>query len=202
MCVCVCVCVCQLLFDQGFCVSLCCRAGKREAAPGHPGRASIQRLRYCLSVSLFVCLSLCCTLFVYYLFIVCVSAGPHCPLLPLPANSRYRRSSEEVQDMISYPMLLPKTSSSSSSSSSSFLGHAASSSVAMVSSLHPAKMNCSRIFNLFCLYGNVEKVCAVPQRDGSYVAVKRRKPCDAICHLSITWKSPPRNKNQIFCVYR
>uniref|UniRef100_UPI0037E731C7 heterogeneous nuclear ribonucleoprotein L-like n=1 Tax=Semicossyphus pulcher TaxID=241346 RepID=UPI0037E731C7 len=78
--------------------------------------------------------------------------GPHCPLLPLPANSRYRRSSEEVQDMITYPLLLPKTSSSS------FLGHAASSSVAMVSSLHPANMNCSRIFNLFCLYGNVEKV--------------------------------------------
>ncbi|KAM9363293.1 heterogeneous nuclear ribonucleoprotein L-like isoform 2-T2 [Symphorus nematophorus] len=83
--------------------------------------------------------------------------GPHCPLLPLPASSRYRRSSEEVQDMISYPMLLPKTSSSSSSSSS-FLGHGASSSVAMVSSLHAAKMNCSRIFNLFCFYGNVEKV--------------------------------------------
>ncbi|XP_051237265.1 heterogeneous nuclear ribonucleoprotein L-like isoform X2 [Dicentrarchus labrax] len=34
----------------------------------------------------------------------------------------------------------------------------ASSSVAMVSGLHPAKMNCSCIFNLFCLYGNVEKV--------------------------------------------
>lgn len=59
--------------------------------------------------------------------------------------------------MISYPMLLPKTSSSSS-----FLGHGASSSVAMVSGLHPAKMNCSRIFNLFCLYGNVEKVSAAP----------------------------------------
>ncbi|XP_044045302.1 heterogeneous nuclear ribonucleoprotein L-like isoform X4 [Siniperca chuatsi] len=82
--------------------------------------------------------------------------GPHCPLLPLPANSRYRRN-EEVQDMISYPLLLPKTPSSSSSSSS-FLGHTASSSVAMVSGLHPAKMNCSYIFNLFCLYGNVEKV--------------------------------------------
>lgn len=34
----------------------------------------------------------------------------------------------------------------------------ASSSVAMVSGLHPAKMNCTRIFNLFCLYGNIEKV--------------------------------------------
>ncbi|XP_049428137.1 heterogeneous nuclear ribonucleoprotein L-like isoform X2 [Epinephelus fuscoguttatus] len=79
--------------------------------------------------------------------------GPHCPLLPLPANSRYRRSSEEAQDMISYPLLPRK-----SSSASPFLGHAASSSVAMVSGIHPAKMNCSRIFNLFCLYGNVEKV--------------------------------------------
>ncbi|KAK9540744.1 hypothetical protein VZT92_003175 [Zoarces viviparus] len=86
--------------------------------------------------------------------------GSHCPLLPLPGNCRYRRSSEEVQDMISYPLLLPKNSHSysSSSSSSSFLGHGASSSVAMVSGLHPAKMNCSCIFNLFCLYGNVEKV--------------------------------------------
>ncbi|KAM7394829.1 hypothetical protein PAMP_021609 [Pampus punctatissimus] len=74
------------------------------------------------------------------------SYGPHCPLLPLPAN-RYRRSREEVQDMSSYPLQLHKTSSSSFSSS-----------VAMVSSLHPAQMNCSRIFNLFCLYGNVEKV--------------------------------------------
>uniref|UniRef100_A0A674MH27 Heteroous nuclear ribonucleoprotein L like n=1 Tax=Takifugu rubripes TaxID=31033 RepID=A0A674MH27_TAKRU len=32
------------------------------------------------------------------------------------------------------------------------------SSVAMVSGLHPSKMNCTRIFNLFCLYGNIEKV--------------------------------------------
>ncbi|XP_011478084.1 heterogeneous nuclear ribonucleoprotein L-like [Oryzias latipes] len=79
--------------------------------------------------------------------------GPHCPLLTLPTNSRYRRSSEQVQDMISYPPLLPKTFPSTSSSS--LLG---SSSVAMVSGLHPSKMNCSRIFNLFCLYGNVEKV--------------------------------------------
>ncbi|XP_070683564.1 heterogeneous nuclear ribonucleoprotein L-like [Pempheris klunzingeri] len=85
--------------------------------------------------------------------------APHCPLLSLPALRRYRRSSEEVQDMVSYPLLLPKASSSSSSSSaSSFLGHAASGPVAMVSGLHPAKMNCNRIFNLFCLYGNVEKV--------------------------------------------
>ncbi|XP_072239657.1 heterogeneous nuclear ribonucleoprotein L-like isoform X2 [Leuresthes tenuis] len=53
--------------------------------------------------------------------------GPHCPLLPLPANSRYRRIGEQVQDMISYPPLLPKTFPSTSSSS--LLG---SSSVAMV----------------------------------------------------------------------
>ncbi|XP_063738956.1 heterogeneous nuclear ribonucleoprotein L-like isoform X2 [Eleginops maclovinus] len=79
--------------------------------------------------------------------------GPHCPLLPLPANSRYRRSSEEVHDMITYPLLHHKTSSSSS-----YMGHPASSSVAMVSGLHPAKMNCGHIFNIFCLYGNVEKV--------------------------------------------
>nr|CAG5901690.1 unnamed protein product [Menidia menidia] len=79
--------------------------------------------------------------------------GPHCPLLPLPANSRYRRMGEQVQDMVSYPPLLPKTFPSTSSSS--LLG---SSSVAMVSGLHPTKMNCCRIFNLFCLYGNVEKV--------------------------------------------
>lgn len=77
--------------------------------------------------------------------------GSHCPLLPLPVNSRYRGSSEEMPDMVSYPLLVRKTSSS-------FLGHRASSSVAMVNGLHPAKMNCSRIFNLFCLYGNVEKV--------------------------------------------
>ncbi|MED6268287.1 hypothetical protein CHARACLAT_020829 [Characodon lateralis] len=27
-----------------------------------------------------------------------------------------------------------------------------------MNSLHPNNMNCNRIFNLFCLYGNVEKV--------------------------------------------
>uniref|UniRef100_A0A673C8W4 RRM domain-containing protein n=1 Tax=Sphaeramia orbicularis TaxID=375764 RepID=A0A673C8W4_9TELE len=74
--------------------------------------------------------------------------GPHCPLLPLPMNSSYRRSSEEVQHL----------SNTSTSSSSSFRNPTPSSSVAIVSGLHPAKMNCSRIFNLFCLYGNVEKV--------------------------------------------
>ncbi|NWH47505.1 HNRLL protein, partial [Hypocryptadius cinnamomeus] len=30
--------------------------------------------------------------------------------------------------------------------------------VVMVSGLHQLKMNCSRVFNLFCLYGNIEKV--------------------------------------------
>ncbi|KAG7455559.1 heteroproteinous nuclear ribonucleoprotein L-like [Solea senegalensis] len=78
--------------------------------------------------------------------------GPHCPLLPVPSNSRYRRSSEQVKDMMSSPLLFPQMSPSSS-----LLGQA-SSSVAMVSGLHVAQMNCSRIFNLFCLYGNVDKV--------------------------------------------
>ncbi|KAM7408046.1 hypothetical protein PAMA_001955 [Pampus argenteus] len=74
--------------------------------------------------------------------------GPPCPLLPLPSNSRYKFTSVDVPDMVSYP--LPQ-------SSSSYSGHAPSS-VAMVSGLHPSKMNCTRIFNLFCLYGNIEKV--------------------------------------------
>ncbi|KAG7254951.1 hypothetical protein CRUP_020924 [Coryphaenoides rupestris] len=75
--------------------------------------------------------------------------GQPCPLLPLPGNSRYKLSSLDVPDMVSYP--LPQSSSSSSYSSH------ASSSVAMVSGLHPSKMNCARLFNLFCLYGNIEK---------------------------------------------
>ncbi|XP_067243793.1 heterogeneous nuclear ribonucleoprotein L-like isoform X3 [Chanodichthys erythropterus] len=73
--------------------------------------------------------------------------GSHCPLLPLPSNNRFKRSSHDVPEVVSYP--LPQTSS--------YMSHA-SSSVAMVSGLHPAKMNCTRIFNLFCLYGNIEKV--------------------------------------------
>ncbi|ROI15608.1 Heterogeneous nuclear ribonucleoprotein L-like [Anabarilius grahami] len=72
--------------------------------------------------------------------------GSHCPLLPLPSNNRFKRSSHDVPEVVSYP--LPQTSS--------YMSHA-SSSVAMVSGLHPAKMNCTRIFNLFCLYGNIEK---------------------------------------------
>lgn len=55
-----------------------------------------------------------------------------------------------MQDTVSYPLHLHK--------SSSFVGLGASSSVTMVSGLHPTKMNCNRVFNLFCLYGNVEKV--------------------------------------------
>ncbi|XP_067093016.1 heterogeneous nuclear ribonucleoprotein L-like [Osmerus mordax] len=74
--------------------------------------------------------------------------GPHCPLLPLPGNSRYKlNSSHDIPEVVSYP--LPQ--------SSSYISHNPSS-VAMVSGLHPAKMNCTRIFNLFCLYGNIEKV--------------------------------------------
>ncbi|XP_072247651.1 heterogeneous nuclear ribonucleoprotein L-like isoform X1 [Leuresthes tenuis] len=74
--------------------------------------------------------------------------GYACPLLPLPSHSRYKLSLVDVPDMVSYP--LPQ-------SSSSYSGYAPSS-VAMVSGLHPSKMNCTRIFNLFCLYGNIEKV--------------------------------------------
>uniref|UniRef100_A0A3P8UGY6 Heteroous nuclear ribonucleoprotein L like n=1 Tax=Cynoglossus semilaevis TaxID=244447 RepID=A0A3P8UGY6_CYNSE len=73
--------------------------------------------------------------------------GPHGPLLPPPGNSRYKLTSAEAPDLVSYPV--PQSSSYCSQ---------ASSSVAMVSNLHPTKMNCSRIFNLFCLYGNIEKV--------------------------------------------
>ncbi|XP_055358726.1 heterogeneous nuclear ribonucleoprotein L-like isoform X2 [Betta splendens] len=73
--------------------------------------------------------------------------GSPCPLLPLPGNSRYKLTSVDAPDMVSYP--LPQ--------SSSYSTHAPSS-VAMVSGLHPSKMNCTRIFNLFCLYGNIEKV--------------------------------------------
>uniref|UniRef100_A0A671RDM4 RRM domain-containing protein n=1 Tax=Sinocyclocheilus anshuiensis TaxID=1608454 RepID=A0A671RDM4_9TELE len=73
--------------------------------------------------------------------------GSHCPLLPLPGNNRFKRGSHDAPEVVAYP--LPQTSS--------YMSHA-SSSVAMVSGLHPAKMNCTRIFNLFCLYGNIEKV--------------------------------------------
>ncbi|KAJ8002155.1 hypothetical protein DPEC_G00176890 [Dallia pectoralis] len=77
------------------------------------------------------------------------SYGSHCSLLPLPGHNRYKRNApHNTQEVVTYP--LPQTSS--------YMGHASSSSVAMVSGLHPTKMNCTRIFNLFCLYGNIEKV--------------------------------------------
>lgn len=76
------------------------------------------------------------------------SYGPLGSLLPLPGNGRYKLTSVDVPDMVSYP--LPQTSSLYSGQPPS--------SVAMVSGLHPTKMNCTRIFNLFCLYGNIEKV--------------------------------------------
>ncbi|KAL2087316.1 hypothetical protein ACEWY4_018375 [Coilia grayii] len=75
------------------------------------------------------------------------SYGSHCPLLPLPTNTRFKRSSHDLPEVVAYPLL----------QSSSYMGHA-SSSVAMVSGLHPERMNCNRIFNLLCLYGNIEKV--------------------------------------------
>uniref|UniRef100_A0A3B5LS65 RRM domain-containing protein n=1 Tax=Xiphophorus couchianus TaxID=32473 RepID=A0A3B5LS65_9TELE len=64
------------------------------------------------------------------------------------------RGRTPVPELVSYKQLVPKTFSSTLPSA--LLG---SSAVAMVSSLHPNEMNCSRLFNLFCLYGNVEKVC-------------------------------------------
>uniref|UniRef100_A0A674NAA2 Heteroous nuclear ribonucleoprotein L like n=1 Tax=Takifugu rubripes TaxID=31033 RepID=A0A674NAA2_TAKRU len=77
---------------------------------------------------------------------------PSVSLIPdhcLQLNTRYKLASLDVPDMVSYPP--PQ------SSSYSYSGHIPSS-VAMVSGLHPSKMNCTRIFNLFCLYGNIEKV--------------------------------------------
>lgn len=145
--------LCRLSLGSGLCVCVCVsergKGRQRQAILGeHPsngyGTVSLPDVLL-TSDSSSVCLTTEAR--------VCFPAGPHCPLLPLPANSRYRRSSEEVKNPISYPLLLPKTSSSSS-----FMSHQASSSVAMVSGLHPNEMNCSRIFNLFCLYGNVEKV--------------------------------------------
>ncbi|XP_049623540.1 heterogeneous nuclear ribonucleoprotein L-like [Suncus etruscus] len=75
-------------------------------------------------------------------------SGSHGPLLPLP--SRYRMGSRHTPALVAYP--LPQASSSY------VHGGKPSGSVAMVSGLHPLKMNCSRVFNLFCLYGNIEKV--------------------------------------------
>lgn len=70
--------------------------------------------------------------------------GNHGSLLPLP--NHYRIGSRDTPELVSYP--LPQ-------SSSSYIHFG---SVAMVSGLHQEKMNCSRVFNLFCLYGNIEKV--------------------------------------------
>ncbi|OXB75245.1 UNVERIFIED_CONTAM: hypothetical protein H355_000797 [Colinus virginianus] len=75
--------------------------------------------------------------------------GPsHGPLLPLP--NRYRMGSRDTPELVAYP--LPQASSSY------MHGGNPSGSVVMVSGLHQLKMNCSRVFNLFCLYGNIEKV--------------------------------------------
>uniref|UniRef100_A0A8C8VXY5 Heterogeneous nuclear ribonucleoprotein L-like n=1 Tax=Peromyscus maniculatus bairdii TaxID=230844 RepID=A0A8C8VXY5_PERMB len=74
--------------------------------------------------------------------------GSHGPLLPLP--SRYRMGSRDTPELVAYP--LPQASSSY------MHGGSPSGSVVMVSGLHQLKMNCSRVFNLFCLYGNIEKV--------------------------------------------
>ncbi|XP_054978003.1 heterogeneous nuclear ribonucleoprotein L-like isoform X2 [Sorex araneus] len=74
--------------------------------------------------------------------------GSHGPLLPLP--SRYRMGSRDTPELVAYP--LPQASSSY------MPGGNPSGSVVMVSGLHQLKMNCSRVFNLFCLYGNIEKV--------------------------------------------
>ncbi|KAM4772777.1 heterogeneous nuclear ribonucleoprotein L-like [Rhinophrynus dorsalis] len=74
--------------------------------------------------------------------------GNHGPLLPIP--NRYKMGSRDTPELVAYP--LPQTSSSY------MLGAPPVGSVAMVSSLHQEKMNCSRVFNLFCLYGNIEKV--------------------------------------------
>uniref|UniRef100_A0A8C5PT17 Heteroous nuclear ribonucleoprotein L like n=1 Tax=Leptobrachium leishanense TaxID=445787 RepID=A0A8C5PT17_9ANUR len=74
--------------------------------------------------------------------------GNHSSLLPLP--SRYRMGSRDTPELVSYP--LPQASTSY------IHGSPPVGSVAMVSSLHQEKMNCSRVFNVFCLYGNIEKV--------------------------------------------
>ena len=83
--------------------------------------------------------------FCYILFCL---IGSHGPLLPLP--SRYRMGSRDTPELVAYP--LPQASSSY------MHGGNPSGSVVMVSGLHQLKMNCSRVFNLFCLYGNIEKV--------------------------------------------
>ncbi|MEE6474928.1 hypothetical protein FKM82_010541 [Ascaphus truei] len=74
--------------------------------------------------------------------------GSYQPLLSLP--NQYRMGYGDTPELVSYP--LPQTSSSY------LQGGPPIGSVAMVGNLHQEKMNCSRVFNIFCLYGNVEKV--------------------------------------------
>ncbi|TRY82666.1 hypothetical protein DNTS_032599 [Danionella cerebrum] len=90
--------------------------------------------------------------------------GSSCPLLPFPPgggggggmggggggySSRggmgYKRSAMDMEP-VQYP--LPHSRSQTRFSSP----------VAMVTGLNPLRMNCTRLFNLFCLYGNVEKI--------------------------------------------
>lgn len=85
---------------------------------------------------------------VVFCFVLFCLIGSHGPLLPLP--SRYRMGSRDTPELVAYP--LPQASSSY------MHGGNPSGSVVMVSGLHQLKMNCSRVFNLFCLYGNIEKV--------------------------------------------
>merc|ERR1719228_1214078 len=40
------------------------------------------------------------------------------------------------------------------------------SSVCMVYGLEPAKMNCQRLFNIFCLYGNISKIMFMKTKEG------------------------------------
>lgn len=91
-----------------------------------------------------MCGEVCLLKFYFVLFLI----GSHGPLLPLP--SRYRMGSRDTPELVAYP--LPQASSSY------MHGGNPSGSVVMVSGLHQLKMNCSRVFNLFCLYGNIEKV--------------------------------------------
>lgn len=85
---------------------------------------------------------------IVFSFFFIIFIGSHGPLLPLP--SRYRMGSRDTPELVAYP--LPQASSSY------MHGGNPSGSVVMVSGLHQLKMNCSRVFNLFCLYGNIEKV--------------------------------------------
>ncbi|KAJ8248549.1 hypothetical protein GJAV_G00243190 [Gymnothorax javanicus] len=101
--------------------------------------------------------------------------GAHCPLLSVPCNSRYTVSSQDLSDMGSYPV--PQLSTYRPHSSSS---------VAMVSGLHPAQMNCARVFNLFCLYGNIEKVKFMKSVPGTALVEMREEYAvdRAITHLN------------------